>query len=126
MPRGVPLVCRQVREPRDGTLVTFQFTCGLDANGQALMLHASQLPPRPNETSVPERVVAGSAGYARKMALPHGAELRVQLLAAAAQPPAVGSPTEPVILTGQVVRSGWEVPVPFALHLPERARPGGP
>jgi len=53
------------------------------------------------------------------MALPHGAELRVQLLDAAVQSPDVGRPTDLVILTEQVVRSGWEVPIPFALHLPE-------
>jgi len=65
-------------------------------------------------------VVAGSATYARKIALPHGAELRVQLLDAPVQSPAVSRPTEPVILSEQVVRSGWEVPIPFALHLPKQ------
>jgi uncharacterized lipoprotein YbaY len=100
---------------RDGTLLTFRFTCGLDTKGQALMFYASQLLPRQSEATV----VAGSATYARKMVLPHGAELRVQLLDAAVQSPAVSRPTEPVILTEQVVRSGWEVPIPFALHLPQ-------
>jgi uncharacterized lipoprotein YbaY len=104
---------------RDGTLVTFRFTCGLDTKGQPLMFHASQLLPSRSEASVPATVVAGSARYGRKMALPHGAELRIQLLDDAAQPPAVGGPAEPVILAEQVVRSGWEVPIPFALHLPE-------
>jgi uncharacterized lipoprotein YbaY len=108
------------RRRRDGTLVTFRFTCELDSEGQALMFHASQLLPGPSEASALATVVAGSAAYARKMALPHGAELRVQLLDAAAQSPAVDRPTEPVILTEQVVRSGWEVPIRFALHLPKR------
>jgi uncharacterized lipoprotein YbaY len=56
-------------------------------------------------------MVAGSAAYARKMALPRGAELQVQLLDIAKSPAGY-------ILTEQVVRSGWEVPIPFALHLP--------
>jgi len=45
---------------RDGTLVTFRFTCGLDTKGQALMFYARQLLPRQSETSVPATVVAGS------------------------------------------------------------------
>jgi uncharacterized lipoprotein YbaY len=104
---------------RNGTSVTFHFTCELDSEGQALMFHVSQLPPGLSEASALATVVAGSAAYARNMVLPHGAELRVQLLDAAAQSPAVDRPTEPIVLTEQVVRSGWEVPIPFALHLPE-------
>jgi uncharacterized lipoprotein YbaY len=110
------------RRRRDGTLVTFRFTCGLDSEGQALMFQASQLLPGPSEASALATVVAGSAAYARKMALPHGAELRIQLLDAAAQSPAVDGPIEPVILTEQVVRSGWEAPIPFALHVPKHTR----
>jgi uncharacterized lipoprotein YbaY len=110
------------RRRRDGTLVTFRFTCELDSEGQALMFHASQLLPGPSEASALATVLAGSAAYARKMALPHGAELRVQLLDAAAQSPAVDRPTEPVILTEQVVRSGWEAPIRFALHVPKHTR----
>jgi uncharacterized lipoprotein YbaY len=101
---------------RNGTVVTFRFTCELDTEGQALMFHASQLLPGANEASA--MVVAGSAAYAGKMVLPHGAELRVQLLDAGGQSPAVDKPTEPAILTEQVVRSGWEGLIPFALHLP--------
>jgi len=100
------------RRRRDGTLVTFRFTCELDTKGQALMFQASQLLPGPSEASALATVVAGSAAYARKMALPHGAELRVQLLDIARSP--AGN-----ILSEQVVRSGWEVPIPFALHLPQ-------
>ena len=110
------------RRRRDGTLVTFRFTCELDTKGQALMFQASQLLPVPSEASALATVVAGSAAYARKMALPHGAELRIQLLDAAAQSPAVDRPIEPVILTEQVVRSGWEAPIPFALHVPKYTR----
>jgi Type III secretion system lipoprotein chaperone (YscW) len=110
------------RRRRDGTLVTFRFTCELDTKGQALMFQASQLLPGPSEASALATVVAGSAAYARKMALPHGAELRIQLLDAAAQSPAVDGPIEPVILTEQVVRSGWEAPIPFALHVPKHTR----
>ena len=105
---------------RNGTVVAFRFTCELDTEGQALMFHASQVLPGSSEASEPATVVAGSAAYAGKMALPHGAELRVQLLDAAGQSPAVDRPTEPVILAEQVVRSGWEVPIPFALHLPKQ------
>ena len=105
---------------RNGTVVTFRFTCELDTEGQALMFHASQVLPGSSEASEPATVLAGSAAYAGKTALPHGAELRVQLLDAAGQSPAVDRPTEPVILAEQVVRSGWEVPIPFALHLPKQ------
>ena len=100
------------RRRRDGTLVTFRFTCELDTKGQALMFQASQLLPGPSEASALATVVAGSAAYARKMALPHGAELRVQLLD-------IGKSPAGNILTEQVVRSGWKVPIPFALHLPK-------
>jgi uncharacterized lipoprotein YbaY len=98
------------RRRRDGTSVTFGFTCSLDTEGQALVFHASQLLPGQSEASAP--LVAGSAAYARKTALPRGAELRVQLLDVAKSP---GGD----MLTEQVVRSGWEVPIPFALHLPK-------
>jgi uncharacterized lipoprotein YbaY len=44
------------------------------------------------------------------MALSRGAELRVQLLD-------IGQSSAGTVLTEQVVRSGWRVPIPFALHL---------
>jgi uncharacterized lipoprotein YbaY len=100
------------RRRRDGTWVTFRFTCVLDTEGQALMFHAGQLLPGQSDASAQATLVAGSATFARKMALPHGAELRVQLLDIAKSP--AGN-----ILSEQVVRSGWEVPIPFALHLPQ-------
>ena len=55
--------------------------------------------------------IAGSATYLQRMALPQGAELRVQLLDIAKRP---GGD----VLAEQVVRSGWQVPIPFALRLP--------
>jgi uncharacterized lipoprotein YbaY len=112
------LVGSGARRRRDGTLVTFRFTCELDTKGQALMFHASRLLPGPGETSALATVMAGSAAYTPGVALPHGAELRVQLLDATIQSPAVDGPIEPVILTEQVVRSGWQAPIPFALHVP--------
>jgi uncharacterized lipoprotein YbaY len=108
---------------RNGTLVTFRFTCEFDTSGQALTFHARQLLPRHTETSELVTVVAGSVSYAGKMALPHGAELRVQLVDATAQSPDIGGPIEPVILTEQVVRRGWGVPIPFALYLPTHTAP---
>jgi uncharacterized lipoprotein YbaY len=99
------------RRRRDGTSVTFRFTCGLDTKGQAMMFHASQLLLGQSEASA-TTVVAGSAVYPREMALPRGAELRVQLLD-------IGKSPAGNILTEQVVRSGWKVPIPFALHLPK-------
>jgi uncharacterized lipoprotein YbaY len=101
------------RHRRDGTSVMFRFTCGLDAEGQALMFHASQLLSGQSDASAPATtVVAGSAAYPREMALPRGAELRLQVLDIGKSP--AGS-----ILTEQVVRSGWKLPIPFALHLPK-------
>ncbi|GEP57286.1 YbaY family lipoprotein [Reyranella soli] len=99
------------RHRRDGTSVTFRFTCGLDAGGQALMFHARQLRPGPGDALAPATTVAGSAGFPQETALPRGAELRVQLLD-------IGESPAGTVLTEQVVRSGWRVPIPFALHLP--------
>ncbi|MCW5745038.1 MAG: YbaY family lipoprotein [Alphaproteobacteria bacterium] len=99
------------RRRRDGTTVPFRFTCVLDAKGQAVMFHASQLQPTLGDALPPATVISGTATYLQKLALPRGAELRVQLLDAAK------SPAD--ILAEQVVRSGWQVPIPFALRLPK-------
>ena len=99
------------RRRRDGTTVPFRFTCLLDQRGQALMFHATQVVPAMGDALPPATVVAGSATYLQRMALPPGAELRVQLLDVARGP--AGD-----ILAEQVVRSGWQVPIPFALRLP--------
>lgn len=95
---------------RNGTSVPFRFTCVLDAGGQALMFHPTALIRRLGDALPPSIVVEGRATYAEKTALPRGAELRVQILDVAK------SPAE--ILAEQVVRSGWQVPIPFALRLP--------
>lgn len=97
---------------RNGTFVPFRFTCVLDAKGQALMFHASHLMPNLGDTLPPATIVAGSVSYAEKMTLPRGVELRVQLLDMAKS--SAGE-----IVAEQVVRSGWQVPIPFALLLPK-------
>ena len=103
------------RRRRDGTSVAFRFICGLDAKGQALMFQVSQLLSEQSGASAPTTVLMGSAAYPGEMVLPRGAELRVQLLE-------TGKPPADDILTEQVVRSGWKVPIPFALHLPRDMR----
>jgi uncharacterized lipoprotein YbaY len=100
------------RRRRDGTTAPFRFTCVLDQKGQAVMFHASQLAPALGDALPPSTIIAGSATYLLRMALPKGAELRVQLLDVAKTP--AGD-----ILAEQVVRSGWQVPMPFALRLPK-------
>jgi uncharacterized lipoprotein YbaY len=95
---------------RDGTMKRFRFTCGLDTHGQALTFHASQPLSWSGASAPATTVVAGSAAYPWKMALPRGAELRVQLLD-------IGKSPTGNVLAEQVVRSGWRVPIPFALHL---------
>ncbi|MGZ5909045.1 MAG: YbaY family lipoprotein [Reyranella sp.] len=97
---------------RNGTSVPFRFTCVLDAKGEALMFHASNLMNKLGDELPPAIVVEGSAAYAEKMMLPRGAELRVQLLDLSKSP--AGE-----IMAEQVVRSGWQVPIPFALRLPK-------
>ncbi len=96
----------------DGAAAPFRFSCVLDTNGQALMFHTSLIDPLLGDALPPSIRVRGSVTYLQKMALPRGAELRVQLLDIAKTP--VGE-----ILAEQVVRSGWAVPIPFALRLPK-------
>jgi hypothetical protein len=62
----------------------------------------------------PSIIVDGAASYSGKPPLPKGVELRVQVLDAS-RPPAAQ------IVAEQVVRSGWPVPIPFALRLPKEA-----
>ena len=100
------------RHRRNGTSVPFRFTCVLDAKGQALMVHTSRLMIKLGDELPPAIVVGGSAAYLEKMTLPRGVELRVQLLDIAKSP--AGE-----IMAEQVVRSGWQVPIPFALRLPK-------
>lgn len=100
---------------RNGTSVPFRFTCVLDAQGQALMFHATPLMRRLGDVLPPAIVIEGAATYREKMALPRGVELRVQLLDVAKAPPGSSGGE---VLAEQVVRSGWHVPIPFALRLP--------
>lgn len=99
------------RHRRNGTSVPFRFTCVLDASGQALMFHASHLMPNLGDALPPATLVAGAATLAERTALPRGVELQIQLLD-------VARSTEGELLAEQVVRSGWQVPIPFALRLP--------
>jgi uncharacterized lipoprotein YbaY len=99
------------RRRRDGTSVPFRFTCLLDQHGQAVMFHASQIAPMLGDALPPATVVEGSVTYMQRMALPQGAELRIQLLDTGKTPAD--------IVAEQVVRSGWQVPIPFALRLPK-------
>lgn len=96
---------------RNGTSVPFRFTCVLDAQGQALMFHPTALMRRLGDALPPAIVVNGAVTYRERMVLPRGAELRVQILDVAKDPAEV--------LAEQVVRSGWQVPMPFALRLPK-------
>jgi uncharacterized lipoprotein YbaY len=66
----------------------------------------------------PAIIVDGVATYPEKMPLPRGVELQVQLLDVSKTP--AGE-----VLAQQVVRSGWKVPIPFALHLPEETSLAG-
>ena len=104
------------RRRRNGTSVPFRFTCVLDAGGQALMFHATALMRRLGDVLPPAIVVHGAATYAEKTTLPRGVELRVQLLDVAKSPVGGGAGE---VLAEQVVRSGWQVPIPFALRLPK-------
>lgn len=101
---------------RNGTSMSFRFTCVLDAQGQALMFHATPLMRQLGDVLPPAVVIEGAATYREKMALPRGVELRVQLLDVAKAPPGSSGGE---VLAEQVVRSGWQVPIPFALRLPK-------
>lgn len=99
------------RHRRNGTAVPFRFTCVLDADGQALLFHASLLMAKLGDTLPPATVVSGAAMLAEKIALPRGVELQLQLLD-------IARSADGELLAEQVVRSGWQVPIPFALRLP--------
>jgi uncharacterized lipoprotein YbaY len=97
---------------RDGTTVPFRFICALDFNGAALMFQASPLMRKLGDSLPPAIIFEGAATYLEKMPLAKGVELQVQLLDVSKSP--AGE-----VLAEQVVRSGWKVPIPFALHLPK-------
>lgn len=109
-PQAVALSGTGALRRRNGTTVPFRFLCMLDLAGHAIrfrMLPATAGDPLP--LARPLRGIAVPAGL--KAPLPRGAELRVQLLDIAKDP--AGE-----ILAEQVVRSGWEVPIHFALRVP--------
>ena len=99
------------RHRRNGTSVPFRFTCVLDANGQPLMFHASLLMPKLGDTLPPATVISGTATLVEKTALPRGVELQLQLFD-------IARSADGELLAEQVVRSGWQVPIPFDLRLP--------
>ncbi|KAF0098311.1 MAG: hypothetical protein FD144_4476 [Rhodospirillaceae bacterium] len=106
------------RHRRNGTSVPFRFTCVLDADGRALMFHASLLMPKLGDTLPPATVISGTATLADKTVLPRGIELQLQLFD-------IARSTDGELLAEQVVRSGWQVPIPFALRLPAAFSPDG-
>jgi uncharacterized lipoprotein YbaY len=100
------------RRRRDGTSVLYRYTCVLDPKGQAVMFHATPLQRNLGDRLPPAIEIEGAAAYLEKKPLPKGIELQVQLLDVAKSP-------RPEVLTEEVVRSGWQVPIPFALRLPK-------
>jgi uncharacterized lipoprotein YbaY len=100
------------RRRRDGTSVPFRYICALDPKGQAVGFHASPLQRHLGDQLAPAIVIEGAAAYLDKKPLPKGIELQVQLLDVSKSP-------KPEILAEQVVRSGWQLPIPFALRLPK-------
>jgi uncharacterized lipoprotein YbaY len=93
---------------RNGTTVPFRFLCVLDETGQGAMFRIAAVEETP-PSSRPIRGVAVPGGL--KSPLARGAELRVQLFDVSDDP-------NGELLAEQVVRSGWEVPIPFALRAP--------
>jgi uncharacterized lipoprotein YbaY len=100
------------RRRRDGTSVPYRYTCVLDPKGQAVMFHATPLQRKLGDRLPPATIIEGAAAYLERKPLPRGVELQVQLLD-------VSNPAKPEVLTEQVVRSGWQMPIPFALRLPQ-------
>ncbi|MFO1160425.1 MAG: YbaY family lipoprotein [Reyranellaceae bacterium] len=101
-----------MRQRRDGSSVPFRFTCMINDAGEAVMFHTSHLLPRLGDQLPPSIAISGSATFGEKTPAPRGVELQVQLLDLAK-----GAPGE--ILSEQVVRTGWSVPIPFTLRLPK-------
>ena len=99
------------RRRRDSTSIPFRFSCLLNSKGEAVMFHASNLISHLGDQLAPSITINGSAAYAEKTAPPRGLELRVQLVD-------IGKSPAGEILSEQVVRTGWQVPIPFSLRLP--------
>jgi hypothetical protein len=98
------------RNRRRGEVVGLRYRCLIDDKGEAVSFTWNDLLPPRNEELPPALVLRGSAYYRPKAQLAPGAELRVQLLDRASDPPA--------LLTEAVVRSSWVEPIPFSLRLP--------
>jgi len=99
-----------VHTRRRGQFVGMRYRCLIDDNGEAVSFTWNDLLPERHEALPPAKVVRGTAYYRPRTQLPQGAELRVQLLDQALDPPE--------LLTEAVVRSAWEEPIPFGLRLP--------
>lgn len=114
---GLVLTSTGILRRRNGTTVPFRFSCVLDDKGRASMVRI--MPVGTDQTTPSPRSIKGTAApTGLKTALPRGAELRVQLLDMTANP--AGD-----LLSEQVVRSGWSVPIPFALRMQPDAIPEG-
>jgi uncharacterized lipoprotein YbaY len=98
------------RNRRRGEVVALRWRCLIDDKGVAVSFTSNDLQPQRSEALPTALVLRGQAFYRPKAQLPPGAELRVQLLDQAANPPA--------LLTEAVVRSSWINPIPFGLRLP--------
>ncbi len=99
---------------RNGTTAPFRFFCVLDEAGHAKMF---RIIPAAGENIPASRLIEGVAmPVGVKSPLARGSELRVQLLDVKKDP-------KGELLAEQVVRSGWEVQIPFALRVPVDAKP---
>jgi uncharacterized lipoprotein YbaY len=98
------------RNRRRGEVVALRWRCLVDGKGVAVSFTSNDLQPQRNEELPHAQLLRGQAFYRPKAQLPPGAELRVQLVDQAANPPA--------LLTEAVVRSSWVNPIPFGLRLP--------
>jgi len=99
-----------MRARRRGQIVGLSYRCLIDDKGEAASFTWYHLLPERSEALPPAMVLHGTAYYRPRTQLPTGAELRVQLLDQASDPPQ--------LLTEAVVRSAWEEPIPFGLRLP--------
>jgi len=95
---------------RRGQIVGVRYRCLIDDKGAAVSFTWNDVLPERNETLPPALMVRGAAYSRPKAQLPPGAELRVQLVDQASDPPA--------LITEAVVRSSWVQPIPFGLRLP--------
>lgn len=102
---------------RNGAIVPFRFSCLLDERGRALMFRVAVIGPG-SEPLAPAHPATGTAALDTGDPLPRGAELRIQLV----DTTTAGAH---VVLAEQLVRSGWETPIPFALRVPADTRLDG-